>query len=365
MNLDKIKALLDEALTKYRIPCSDIIISKDNRIVYRYMNGTSDPDQKVPIRGNELYYLYSATKPITCTAALQLIEQGKLGLDDYVYQYIPEYRHVKVQTEQGPVPVKNHLTIRHLFTMTSGMDYNWRSDAIAAQLAQNGNSSTLELVRAMAGAPLQFEPGTHFLYSLSHDVLAAIIEVVSGMTYGEYLQKHVFDVCDMKNTYVGCPDALKDALCSQYLYHSDTNSMSLTTKENHLIFSPNYQSGGAGIVSCVDDYIKFAQAVVTGETLLKRETIDLWCAGHISGDALEDFQKMRPGYSYGLGVRTNPGSSFSAKGEFGWDGAAGAYVLLDPDNQIAVFYITHVKGYSSYLHHILHPLLRDAVYEDA
>lgn len=362
MKFEKIKTILDEALIKYQVPCSDIIISKDKEIVYRYMNGSSDQEKGTPLQGNELYYLYSASKLITCTAALQLVELGKLALDDCVSKYIPEYAHVKVRTPQGPVPVKTPLTIRHLFTMTSGFDYNFFETAIKAQLRQNPNASTLDLVRSFAEKPLLFEPGTHFMYGLSHDILAAIIEVVSGMSYGEYIQKHIFDVCDMKNTYVGCPESMKDRMCTQYQYQPATDSMVVIEKRNPFILTPNYQSGGAGLVSCADDYIKFAQAIVSGERLLKRETIDLWRAGHIEGDALLDFQEMKPGYSYGLGVRTNLSGNFSAKGEFGWDGAAGAYVLLDPDNHLAVFFITHVKGYSSYLHGVLHPMLRDAVY---
>jgi len=98
-------------------------------------------------------------------------------------------------------------------------------------------------------------------------------------------------------------------------------------------------------VSCVEDYMLFASELVNGERLLKRENIDLMRSEHISGAAYKDFQELRPGYSYGLGVRTNMTNKFSAIGEFGWDGAAGAYVMLDPDNHIAVFYVTHIRGY--------------------
>lgn len=363
INLQAIKNILDNALVNHHVPCSDIAVSVNNKIIYRYMNGTSDDKKKKSIKGDELYFLYSASKPITCTAALQLYERGLIGLEDYIYEYIPEFKNVVVADGTGVRPVQQHIKIRHLFTMTSGMNYDLNSHAIRAQLEINPNSSTQEFVRAMAKTSLEFEPGTRFLYGLSHDVLAAIIEVVTGMSFGEYLQKNIFDICGMKNTYVGCNEMLKDKMCSQYMYDAVTDSTKLIEKENPFILSPNYQSGGAGLVSCVEDYMLFASELVNGEKLLKRENIDLMRSEHISGAAYKDFQKLRPGYSYGLGVRTNVANKFSAIGEFGWDGAAGAYVMLDPDNHIAVFYVTHVRGYAQYIHSILHTELRDAIYE--
>ena len=364
MKFDRIRDVLDDALKNHSTPCSDVIISLDNKIVYRYMNGTKDDNGLIPISGDELYFLYSASKPITCVAALQLYEQRKLGLDDYLYQYIPEYEHIKVKTENGELPVKNHIRLRHLFTMTSGMDYDLKHISIKNQLEKNRNSTTLDIVRAMAEKPLEFEPGEHYMYGLSHDVLAAVVEVVSGMSFGEYLQKNIFDVCGMKNTYVGFTQNLKEKLCSQYRYDEALKTSILINKENEFILSPIYQSGGAGIVSCTEDYIRFAQELVNGEKLLKRETINLMRQGHLAGETCHDFHELKPDYSYGLGVRTNVDGRFSAIGEFGWDGAAGAYGLFDPDHHLAIFYVTHVRDYGDYLCNELHPRIRDIVYED-
>lgn len=362
-HFDKVKGLLDDALANHSLPCSDIAISVDNEIVFRYSNGTGDDDKQVPIKGDELYFLYSASKPITCVAALQLYEQGKLGLEDCVYEYLPEYRDLMVRTGEGVQPVKTPMRIRHLFTMTSGLNYDLGNPAIREQLAKNPASTTLELIRALAKNPLDFNPGEHFQYSLSHDVLAAVIEVVSGMTFGEYLQKHIFDVCGMKHTYVGYTPELKTKICSQYRYHPEQGESLLMEKENEFILSSNYQSGGAGLVSCVDDYMRFAQTLVNSEILLKKETLDLMRQGQLAQVPYEDFQNCKAGYSYGLGVRTNVEGKFSAVGEFGWDGAAGAYVLLDPDNHLAIFYATHVRDHGTYQYDELHPQIRDAVYE--
>ena len=360
---EKVKLLLDDALDNHHVPSSDIVISLNGETIFRYMNGTVDEQQKAEIKGDELYYLYSTTKVITCTAALQLYEKGLIGLQDEVGKYIPEFKNILVKTDNGAAPVQTPVRLIHLFTMTSGMNYDIAAGEIKEQIRNNPESGTLELVRAMARVPLGFEPGTHYEYSLSHDVLAAVIEIVSGMSFSEYLQKNIFDVCGMKNTYVGCDNALKDRMCCQYLYHPESDKAELVGKDNMYILTDKYESGGAGVVSCVEDYLRFANELVNGEKLLKRSTIDLMRTSHLAPVAREEFKSFKRGYSYGLGVRTNVDGAFSTKGEFGWDGAAGAYVLLDPDNKLAVFYATHIKAHG-YLYDELHPALRDAIYEE-
>lgn len=353
LKLDKLGVLIEQAAKEHGIPCSDIAVTVDNELVYRYHTDN--------LKGDELFFLYSASKPITCTAALQLYEQGLIGLDDPVSRFLPEFAHMQVKKGNTTVPAETVMTIRHLFTMTSGINYNLGSPEIQAQLAENPLSSTRELVRAIAKMPLEFEPGTHFMYGLSHDVLAAVIEAVSGMSYGEYLQKHIFDVCGMKRTYVGYgPEA--EHIYPLCRYDAETAQNIPTEKVNAFILSPKYQSGGAGIISCVEDYVLFEKAMVNGELLLKKETIDLMRANGLCEQAYQDFQNCKPGYSYGLGVRTNINSPFSVIGEFGWDGAAGAYVMLDPDNHVSVFYATHILAKGDYLYQDLHLKFRDTVY---
>ena len=151
-------------------------------------------------------------------------------------------------------------------------------------------------------------------------------------------------------------------VCSQYLYNPESGRASLMSKENGFILTPKYESGGAGLISCVDDYMKFVAKMSNGNRLLKTETIDLMRSNQLGKQAYVDFQSCKQGYSYGLGVRTDMDGRFAHKGEFGWDGAAGAYVMIDPDNHIGIFYATHVRNHGTYLYHVLHPALRDAVY---
>lgn len=363
MDFSKVKFLMDRAVAEHEVPCSDIAIAHHGEIVYRYMNGTSDDEKQVPLRGDEQYFLYSATKPITCTAVLQLVETGKLRLEDKVADYIPEFGHMMVKTGDGLRPAVKPITIRNLFTMTSGLNYNVASPSILAVLEKNPQASTLEMVRAMAEEPLEFEPGEHYLYSLSHDVLAAVAEVVTGMKFGDYLKEQIFDVCGMMRTGFYSNEAAMDMVCSQYRYQPESQKSQLIEKVNSYILTPAYQSGGAGLISCVDDYIRFVIEMSNGNKLLKKETIDMMRTNQLGVQAYEDFRLRKPGYAYGLGVRTDAWGSFAHKGEFGWDGAAGAYVMIDPDNHIGVFYVTHVRNHGEYLYQVLHQAIRDAVYE--
>lgn len=363
MGFDKVKELMDSAVRAYGIPGSDIIVTHNGKEIYRYWNGTRDDERKIPVRGDELYFLYSTSKVITCTAAMQLLEKGKLKLENKLSDYIPEFKNMWVKTEDNIKKAEKQILLKHLFTMTSGLNYNLRTKSVLQQKAENPNSSTLEMVKSFAREPLDFEPGEHYQYSLSHDVLAAVVEVAAEQYYGEYLKKHIFDVCGMERTGFSVNSDIKERMASQFQWEASIHDSKLIEKNNEFILTPNYESGGAGLISCVDDYCKFATMMANTNRLLKPESMNLIRTNHLAGQAYRDFQMSKPGYGYGLGVRTDYTGKFVAKGEFGWDGAAGAYVLIDPDNKIAIFYATHVRDHGDYLYNNLHPAIRNAIYE--
>lgn len=363
MNFDKVQQLMDDSLKYKQVYCSDIIITYQGKTVYRYKSGNRDENRLVPLKGDELYFLYSASKVITCTALLQLLEKGKISLEDPVAKYIPEYGDLWVSTEDGVKKAQTPMLLKHLFTMTSGLDYNLEKEGIVRQRNKKPDSSTLEIVRTFTQEPLLFEPGTHYNYSLSHDVLAAVLELVTDMSFGDYLKKNIFEVCGMENTGFKLDDEIRSRMCSQYEMNEETGVIRLIEKENGFILTPAYESGGAGIISCVEDYGRFVAALANTEKLLKKETIDLMRQNHLGAQPKAEFDLMKPGYTYGLGVRTDLTGRVGARGEFGWDGAAGAYALIDPDRHIGLFYATHIRGYGGYLYNTLHPAIRDAVYE--
>lgn len=363
MKFKKVQEFMDNSVAQHCVPCSDIAVTHRGRLVYRYGNGTTDDARKVPLKGDEFYFLYSASKVITCTAVMQLVEQGRLHTEDLLSDYIPAYKDMWVRTEHGLQKAEQKIRISHLLTMTAGLNYDLKSDSIMKALRKNPQATNMELAEAFANEPLEFEPGSHYRYSLCHDVLAAVTEKISDMSYGTYLQKHIFDVCEMEHTGFRLDEAKKAQMVSQYEYDAKSQTAHLIEKKNEFILSPTYESGGAGLISNVEDYSRFVTTMASTNKLLKKETVDSMRKNRLTGEAYREFQERKPGCGYGYGVRTGDQREGITKGEFGWDGAAGAYALIDPDNQVAIFYATHIRNHGDYLYQSLHPQLRDAVYE--
>lgn len=361
-------------LSKARIPACDLVIFRDHAMQYRHMAGFRDTERTRPLRGDETYCLYSCSKVFTSCAAMQLAEQGKIGLDDPVAWYLPAYSQLRVKSEEGEVPARKTMTVRHLLSMQSGLNYDMKTPALQKLLLETGHhASTREIADTLAAVPLEFEPGTDFLYSLSHDVLAAVIEAVSGKSFGEYLQESVFDPLEMKTIGFALKEYDRDRQCAQYQYMEDSASIKPIPKDyiEHRL-SDRHESGGAGLISDVQDYITFADAIACGGTgkngarILSPETICVWNANQLIGRSRKSFDVWnRRGYSYALGVRTRvdlkkggPGTI----GEFGWDGAAGSWVMMDPDRHLSAFFAMHVRDFG-YVYDVVHPKLRSLIYE--
>ena len=375
MDSDRMTRYLDSIPT-FGAPGVDCIVQQEGKTVYRHMAGLSDREAGTPMTGKERFNLYSATKAITCTAALQLYEQGAFLLTDPVSKYLPEFDElqVKVGEENGrPIlaPAQKKMTVRNLFTMTGGLGYDTGSPVLLNAAAKTqGRAPTREMVRAMASMPLYYEPGEHWRYSLAHDVLGALIEVWSGMRFGEYLQKNIFEPLGMTRTgFSRTQEDLADVM-QQYRRDPVTGEITVYGMHNQFVFGTEYESGGAGLLSCVDDYIRFVSAMAnggvgeTGARILHANTIDLMRENQLDAAQMKDFNWVQfVGYGYGLGVRTLVSRAVSGSpgplGEFGWGGAAGCYVLIDPQNHLGMFYAQHMLNS---LEPVIHPRLRNILY---
>jgi CubicO group peptidase (beta-lactamase class C family) len=269
------------------------------------------------------------------------------------------------------VPAKNKILIHNLLSMTAGLSYDVFSEVIEEKKRETGNKAgTREMVAAIARMPLIFDPGTHYSYALGHDVLAAVVEVVSGMTFGQYLKENIFDPLGITDMYFHVPESEKYRVSSQYMRDIKTGVIAPHSGMSFRL-SDAYESGGAGLICTVDAYSMVLDALAndgvgaTGTRLLKPESIRTVSKNWLTDQQLEDFKKSgKIGYGYGLGVRTliDGASSKSPEGEFGWDGAAGAYALIDPINHISIFYAHEILGMITAYSEI-HPTLRDLVYE--
>ncbi len=372
MNFEKLTAYLD-SLSSVGVPGCDLAVYRDHEPIYRHMAGFRDAQRTELMRGDETYCLYSCTKLFTTCAAMQLIERGRLDLDDPVSAYLPAYARLTVRDGGEVRPARRTMTIRHLMSMQSGLDYDLQSPAVAAVLAETkGLADARQVADAKAKDPLCFEPGTDYLYSLSHDVLAAVIEVASGRRFSDYLKENLFDPLGLDTITFAPDEAMTARMCAQYRINDEDNRMVLVERTaNDYRLTPNYESGGAGLFCDVKDYVAFADALACGgrtrdgARILSPRMIQLWSANQLGPKARATFDDLnRMGYSYGLGVRTRVDTSVGGRGqigEFGWDGAAGAWVMIDPVNHVSAFYAMHVRNFG-YCYDVIHPTLRDLIY---
>lgn len=387
MNFTKIKEFMD-FMASERTPSNAIAIYIENKPVFSYASGYADLENKVPLTGNEMFHIFSCSKPATVTAALQLIEQGKLHLDDPLYKYIPEFKDMSVKDENGELKkAATAITIKHLFTMTSGLTYNFSDEAFQkARTLTDGHFDTLTTIKCLAETPLKYNPGDGWCYSLARDVLGAVIEIITGKKFAEYMQENIFSPLEINATYDFAK--VKDDMAEMYEFVSDTgNTDDIVSaqqsgnaktgifknmhKINGLAYGDRYESGGAGIITTVPDYVKFASALANdgvgpnGARIIKPETIKMMCENHFP---YGDLKKMQwdhlAGYGYGLGVRIHLDPTLSGSksnlGEFGWYGATGATLIADPKAKLGIFYAQHtLNPRESYYF----PRLRDTIYE--
>lgn len=358
MNFEKLRDFQDR-LTAWRIPGNECIVYKDHREVYRYCSGYSDVNNKIPLSGNELMYFWSASKLITTSLALRLHEEGRFTMNDPLGEYMPEFRFMNVKKtidgKEEIVSADKQIKIKHLFNMTAGFDYNFGTDHIEnVRKSTDGHCPTREVARAIAKAPLCFEPGEHWNYSLCHDVLGAFAEVIAGKRLRDYAREVLFDPLGMDDTSYNLPSTEKmSRLSIQYNYRDDLGKYLPTNNTCGHILGDEYDSGGAGVVSGCSDYMKFADTIanfgtsVNGYRYLSPATINLWRMNTLDETQMKDFNWAHlDGYGYGYGVRTMMApqkcGSLSPVGEFGWGGAAGVWVIVDPDNRLALVYTQHM-----------------------
>lgn len=326
------------------VPFYDCIVMKDGKCVYRHANGFTDSEKQVKVTGREKYNIYSCSKLISCVAALQLWEKGLYSLDDKLSDYMPEFEYMTVQKGGMIVAAQNSILIRHLFTMTAGFSYNLKSPhLLLCQEKTNGECPTRETVRYLAQEPLLFEPGTSWKYSLCHDVLAVLVEVLTGVSFARYVKEHIFDPLGMKNSTFLLEENRLDEVTPQFTYDPEKGVYERDKHIHHKI-GLRYESGGAGCISTVDDYVKFMEAIRVGDKILKKETVTMLATDQLTREQAQSYWYDE--YGYGLGQRC---PKDQRKSDFGWGGAAGCYYAIDQQNRMTFFMVTHILGYQEFL----------------
>jgi CubicO group peptidase (beta-lactamase class C family) len=372
---ERLTPLLKSFLEKGPVGCACTVV-RNGEVLYEESFGYADLANNTKLAADTIYRIYSMTKIITCVAALMLYERGLFLLNDPLEEYLPEFKEPSVFrydvfNSRSISPASNPIRIKDLFMMTSGLTYDGdhtETERLTRIFMENATSATdmRTMSKELAAIPLAFDPGTRWKYSMSHDVLAALIEVISGETFGGFLQKEIFEPLNMKDTSFRIAEERRDRLSKMY-DRAEDGTMSLSIGRDHSYQQGyRYESGGGGLLSTIGDYSRFAQMLARGGELdgvriLSRNTVQLMATNHLGPQQLKDFNK--PGYGYGLGVRVlidrADGGSNSSIGEFGWSGLAGSWVLIDPKEQLSVVYMQQMlPNFSAYFH----PRLRAAIY---
>jgi len=366
--LNRIDDMFRKFIDNKEIAGISAIISRKDHIVYRKNFGFADMKKKVKIKDDTIFRIYSMSKPVTVTAALILFERGLYSMDDPISKYIPSFAEPKVLTGfDGGKPLtraaKSEITIRHLFTMTSGLSYGFEEEGLdkyyEEQLDKYGKDnpkfSLEEFTDLLAGFPLASDPGTEYRYSFSIDVLGRLIEILSGKQLSQFFKDEIFKPLNMPDTGFFVASGKKDRLSC--LYEWNGKELTLTKDKDFGVFTkkPHFEMGGGGLVSTIDDYTRFSQMLLhKGELddvrILGRKTVEFMSANHLQADILKNFTENEArGYGYGLGVRVmmdpaNAGMNGSVR-EWGWSGMAGTWMCIDPEEELTAVFMIQLVPY--------------------
>ena len=343
MDTSELTRFLDALPALGKWPGNDCIVLWQGQPVFRHQAGFADPEAGIPMTGRERVNLYSCSKIATCVAALQLFEKGLFRLDDPLADYMPEFAGMKVMENGALRAAKSPILLWHLFNMSAGFSYDFSSPALTAFRAGNPACPTREFIRHLAEEPLLFDPGTRWNYSLCHDVLAALVEVLSGKFFADYARDAIFAPLGMADTTFLMPDAELGTIAPQYRWDADAKrpvpcGPAIQTHKP----GAEYASGGAGCVSTCEDYIKLLEALRVGDVILGRETIDLMATDRLTDVTRPTFWLSDHGY--GLGVRCKSAVLPGGDADFGWGGAAGSLAVIDRENGFTIMLIQHMLG---------------------
>jgi CubicO group peptidase (beta-lactamase class C family) len=367
-----------------KIPGAIILIQQHGHPVYFENFGVRDVESRHPMTADTIFRLYSMSKPVTSVAAMMLVEEGKLRLDDPIAKYIPAVANVKVGVEKTDEngkpalalePLQRPIAIEDLLRHTSGLTYGFYGETAVRKLYDksdiyDGDFDNATFVERLARLPLADQPGTRWDYGHSTDVLGRVIEVISGQSLFQFEKQRLLDPLGMTETAFYVADDAQRPRVAEPMPHDR-----LTKPVAGIIDSTlprRWESGGAGMVGTIGDYARFAQMLLNGGTLdgrryLKPETIALMASDHIGPETgiIHDpfyFPAETSGFGLGFAVHTAvPPNTSWALGEYRWDGAAGTSFFVDPRDDMFVVFMVQAPSQGGRLQLALKTLIYEAL----
>jgi len=352
--LARITELIKTDVEKGRLPGAVAVIARKGRIAYFEAGGFRDAAAGAPLRKDDIFRIYSMTKPFTSVAIMMLRDEGKLDLADPVSKFLPQLTKLQVAVEKdGAVtlePSKRDMTIQDLLRHTSGLTYGvFGTGAVKKMYTEQGidalDHTNAGLIDKLAKVPLMYQPGSTWEYGRSTDVLGRVVEVISGKPLSQFLDERLFRPLKMTDTAFFVPNGKQTRIAQALATDPDTKQPVTLFDVTAL---PKFEGGGQAAVSTAIDYTRFSQMLanrgrIDGVRLLSRKTVELMTADHLG-----KLDTPTPGYGFGLGfavrrdagVANTPGSI----GDYNWGGLAGTYFWIDPKEELVAVWMMQAPG---------------------
>jgi len=379
----RLERITEHIQTRYidpgRIAGCQVAVARHGHVGYFRSFGVRDRERSAPVAEDTIWRIYSMTKPITGVALMSLYERGMFQLSDPVSRFIPEWRDLKVreQTEDGQerlVDPQSPMTIRDLLMHMSGLGFaggrtlqqlfsadNAKPGQALTPGSRRGPNATLQsMVERYADYPLEFHPGTRWFYSVSTDICGRLVEIISGQRFDDYLRTTIFEPLGMDDTGFMVPDAKVDRFAACYRRDASKNLILVDDPQRSgYREQPSFLSGGGGLVSTTDDYLRFCQMLLNGGELdgvriLGRKTVELMASNHLPDEG--DLQSVAlpggygevgfAGMGFGLTVAVAKAPTatqvIGSAGEYMWGGAASTIFWVDPVEDLTAVFMTQL-----------------------
>ena len=366
----RINSLMERYVEGGKLAGAVTCVARQGEVAHLETFGYQSLETKTPMAKDSIFRIYSMTKPITSVALMMLYEDVLFNLTDPISQYIPAFADVKVLGTNGQleVPVRP-ITVQDLLRHTAGLSYGGFDetqlpvDKLYDEHAEifSKKITNEELVKALVTLPLAFHPGTKWHYSMATDVCGYLVEVLSGMSLAEFMQKNIFDPLGMIDTSFELEPSRLNRFCTLYGKTPDSDFAVLDTPENSGYLTPvTLYAGGSGLVSTASDYLKFAQFILNkgeldGVRLLGSKTVEFMTANHLPAELLPiAFEGTEPmlgmGFGLGFGVMLDTAQTgfMGAVGDYGWGGYAETYFWIDPKEEMIALLMTQYLPSQTY-----------------
>ncbi len=354
---DQLRQVLKNAIDNRELAGANLMIIKDGQEVFYHEDGYADIEEKLPVSRDTIFRMYSMTKPVTAAAVMTLLERGIIDLYEPVSKFLPGFKNQMVVEEKELVPAEREVNLKDLLSMTSGLVYGGIDRAgqetetlfqeIDNRLLGDNPMGTIEAMNKLGKCALAFQPGATWMYGTSADVLGAVVEIASGMRFSEFLDREIFKPLEMKDTAFWVAAEKRGRLAKAYEHGPDFelkpyfgNHLGIINAMDRI---PAFESGGAGLVSTIDDYARFAHMLMNkgsldGVQILKPKTVEYLTSCSLTYEQQKNMWPHLSGYTYGNLMRImtdcSKAGGICSEGEYGWDGWLGAYFCNCPEENL-------------------------------